>query len=321
MQTQPTILRPPRLAPGARVALVAPAGPLLERDDLIRGVALAEALGFAPELGAHAAKRHGYLAGRDEERLADLQHALADPRIDAVWCLRGGYGVTRILDRLDMAPLRTRPKALVGFSDITALLLAAHASAGLVTFHGPVARRPMTAFTRRGFERALASPEAAGLLETLPVPQGVLVPTENRIATITDGVAAGRLIGGNLSLLHCLIGTPWFPRLEGAILFLEDVSEKLYAVDRMLAHLRSIGAFTNLAGVAIGRFTDLTRGGADGALGLDEVLATYFGPLRVPVAAGFPIGHLDDQWTLPIGVEAELDATQGRLSLLEAAVQ
>jgi muramoyltetrapeptide carboxypeptidase len=318
---QTPILRPPRLAPGARVALVAPAGPLLERDDLLRAVALAEALGFAPELGDHAAHRHGYLAGRDEERLADLQHAIADPRIDAIWCLRGGYGVTRILDGLDLSPLRARPKALVGFSDITALLLAAYATSGIVSFHGPVARRPMTAFTRRGFERVLTSAEAAGPLETLPAPDGVLVPTANRIVSITDGVAAGRLVGGNLSLLHCLIGTPWFPQLDGAILFLEDVNEKLYAVDRMLAHLRSIGALAKLAGVAIGQFTDLTRSGADGALGLDEVLSTYFGALGIPVAAGFPIGHIDDQWTLPIGVEAELDATRGRLSLLEAAVQ
>jgi muramoyltetrapeptide carboxypeptidase len=319
MQT-PT-LRPPRLAPGARVALVAPAGPLLERDDLVRAVALAEALGFVPELGEHAADRHGYLAGRDEDRLADLQSAIADPRVDAIWCLRGGYGVTRLLDRLDLSPLRARPKALVGFSDITALLLAAHAASGIVSFHGPVARRPMTAFTRRGFERVLTRAEAAGPLEPLPAPEGVLVPTANRIVAITGGVAAGRLVGGNLSLLHCLIGTPWFPRLDGAILFLEDVNEKLYAVDRMLAHLRSIGALAQLAGVAIGQFTDLTRSGADGALGLDEVLATYFAPLGVPVAAGFPIGHVDDQWTLPIGVEAELDATHGGLSLLEAAVR
>ena len=321
MQTQPPTLRPPRLAPGARVALVAPSGPLLERDDLIRAVALAEALGFAPELGDHAANRHGYLAGRDEERLADLQHAIADPRIDAVWCLRGGYGVTRILDRLDLSPLRARPKALVGFSDITALLLAAYTSAGLVTFHGPVARRPMTAFTRRGFERALTSPAANGPLETPSAPDGVLVPTAHRIVTLAEGKAAGPLVGGNLSLLHCLIGTPWFPRLDGAILFLEDVNEKLYAVDRMMAHLRSIGALAKLAGVAVGRFTSLTRGSADGALGLDEVLGTYLGPLGVPVAAGFPIGHIADQWTLPIGVRAELDATNGRLSLLEAAVQ
>lgn len=319
MQT-PT-LRPPRLAPGTRVALVAPAGPLLERDDLTRAVALAEALGFAAVLGDHAAHRHGYLAGRDEERLADLQRAITDPRIDAIWCLRGGYGVTRILDRLDLSPLRAKPKALVGFSDITALLLAAHATSGVVAFHGPVARRPMTAFSRRGFERVLMSSEAAGPLEILPAPDGVLVPTANRIVTISKGVAAGPLIGGNLSLLHCLIGTPWFPRLDGAILFLEDVNEKLYAVDRMLTHLRSIGAFAKLAGVAIGQFTELTRSGADGALGLDEVLATYFEPLGVPVAAGFPIGHVDDQWTLPIGVAAELDATHGRVSLLEGAVR
>ncbi|HET9274477.1 MAG TPA: LD-carboxypeptidase [Gemmatimonadales bacterium] len=321
MRSPTSAVLPPRLGPGTRVALVAPAGPLLEHDELVRATALAEALGLTPRLGAHAARRHGYLAGTDEERALDLQTALSDPEIDAVWCLRGGYGVTRILDRIDFAPLRARPKAIVGFSDITALLLAAGASAGIVTFHGPVARQPMSAFSRRGFERVLFRGEPAGPLEALPPPSDVLVPTTNRIVTIRGGTAEGPLAGGNLTLLHCLVGTPWFPALDGAILFLEDVSEKLYAVDRMLAHLRTIGALSRLAGVAIGRFTDLDRNAGDGALGFDEVLTTYFGPLGIPVVAGLPIGHIEDQWTLPLGVRTRLDASRGELAILEPAVR
>ena len=148
----------------------------------------------------------------------------------------------------------------------------------------------------------------------------MLVPKENRILTLRPGVAEGPLMGGNLSLLQCLVGTPHWPGLDGAILFLEDVGEDLYRVDRMLAHLRAAGVLAGLAGVAVGRFTQLQRHMSDGAFGFDEVLATYFEPLGVPVAFGFPVGHIDDQWTLPLGVRARLDAGAGELELLEAAV-
>ena len=254
------------------------------------------------------------------DRLADLNQAIADPSIDAIWCIRGGYGVTRILDRVAFQPLRDRPKAIVGYSDITALLLAAVRHAGLVTFHGPTARAPMPVFSRFHFERVLAGAEPAGRLGRLPEPAGVLVPKENRILTLRPGVAEGPLMGGNLSLLQCLVGTPHWPGLDGAILFLEDVGEDLYRVDRMLAHLRAAGVLAGLAGVAVGRFTQLQRHMSDGAFGFDEVLATYFEPLGVPVAFGFPVGHIDDQWTLPLGVRARLDAGAGELELLEAAV-
>ena len=271
-------------------------------------------------LAPHAGGRHGYLAGTDDDRLADLNQAIADPTIDAIWCIRGGYGVTRILDRVDFQPLRDRPKVILGYSDITALLLAATRHAGLVTFHGPTARAPMPAFSRWHFERVLASAEPAGRLGRLPEPAGVLVPKDNRILTIRAGVVEGPLMGGNLSLLQCLMGTPHWPDLDGAILFLEDVGEDLYRVDRVLAHLRAAGVLGGLAGVAVGRFTQLQRHMSDGAFGYDEVLATYFEPLGVPVAFGFPVGHIDDQWTLPLGVRARLDAGAGELELLEAAV-
>jgi muramoyltetrapeptide carboxypeptidase len=178
----------------------------------------------------------------------------------------------------------------------------------------------MSAFTRQHFERILSQPRSAGRLDRIPPAPGVLIPRENRIVTLTGGVAEGTLVGGNLSLLQCLVGTPYFPDLAGVILFLEDVGEDLYRIDRMLAHLRLAGALRHLAGVVIGRFTDLERSGVDGALGLDEVLGNYLGPLRIPVAYGFPVGHIDDQWTLPLGVRARLDADAGELDVLESAV-
>lgn len=314
------LLRPPRLAPGNRIGLIAPAGPLLERDDLTRAQELCRALGYEPVVGKNAYQHHGYLAGTDNERLADLNGALQDPTIDAIWCIRGGYGSIRLLDEVDYDAITRRPKVIIGFSDVTALLNAVTRLTGVVTFHGPVARASMPAFSASHFERVLSTPEAAGRLGRIPHPAGVLVPQENRIVTLCRGVADGPLVGGNLTLLQCLIGTPYFPDLTGAILFLEDVGEDLYRVDRMLAHLRLIGALSRLAGIVVGRFTDLKRSGGDGALGFDQVLASYFEPLGIPVAYGFPVGHIDAQWTLPLGVRARLDADAGEVELLEPAV-
>jgi muramoyltetrapeptide carboxypeptidase len=313
-------IRPPRLARGSRIALVAPAGPLLDRDDLVRAEALCRALGYDPVLGSNTARHYGYFAGTDEERLSDLNGALRDSDVAAVWCIRGGYGVTRILEQVDFAALARHPKPLIGYSDITALLNAALRHAGIVTFHAPMARVAMPPFSRRHFERVLASPKPPGRLDRLPAPPDVLLPRENRIMTLCGGIAEGPLVGGNLSLIQCLVGTPYLPDLDGAILFLEDVGEDLYRVDRMLAHLRMVGALQRLAGVAVGRFTELKRAMSDGALGFDEVLATYLLPLGIPVACGFPVGHIDDQWTLPLGVRARLDADAGEVDLLEPAV-
>lgn len=318
MSTAP--IRPPRMMPGCRVALIAPAGPLLERDDLTRGAELCLALGFQPVLGTHAHRRYGYLAGTDDERLADLNAALRDPAIDAIWCLRGGFGVTRILDRVDFAALAERPRAVIGYSDITALLLAMHQLTGVITFHAPMARTPLTGFGRRHFEMVLTGAGAAGRLGRITPPRDVLVPRSPRILPIRKGIAEGRLAGGNLSLLAALAGTRYFPDLTGALLFLEDIGEDLYRIDRMLAQLRMAGAFEKLAGVILGQFTDMKRGTGDGALGFDEVLGTYFEPLGVPVASGFPIGHVDDQWTMPVGVRARLDAGAGEVEILESAV-
>ncbi|MEP6571917.1 MAG: LD-carboxypeptidase [Gemmatimonadota bacterium] len=314
------LARPPALAPGNRIGLVSPAGPLLERDDLIRGEELCRALGFEPVTFPHAGGKYGYLAGTDEERLTDLNAALADPTLSAIWCLRGGYGMTRILDRVDFAGLSRAPKAVIGYSDITALLSAIVTECGLVAFHGPMARTSLGSFSQRHFARLLTSSAPAGHLERLVPPAGLLIPKEPRVFTLVPGIAEGRLAGGNLTLLHCLVGTRYFPDLDGALLFLEDIGEDLYAVDRMLAHLRMIGALKRLAGVIVGRFTEMDRGTGDGALGFDEVLLTYFGPLGIPVAAGFPIGHIDEQWFLPLGVRARLDAGAGEVEILEAAV-
>jgi muramoyltetrapeptide carboxypeptidase len=313
-------VRPPRLRRGSRVALVAPAGPLLEWDDITRAVELCRALDYEPIVAPHASDRYGYLAGTDADRLADLNGALRDSAVDAIWCLRGGFGLTRIIEGVDFDALARQPKPVIGFSDITALLAGVTRKSGVVAFHGPVARNPMPPFSRKHFERVLACAEPAGILDPVPPPAGVLVPRENRIVTLRGGAAEGALAGGNLSLLQCLIGTPWFPDLDGSILVLEDVNEDLYRVDRMLAHLRAVGALSRLAGVAIGRFTDLKRTTEGGAFGFDELLNQYLAPLGIPVALGLPFGHIDAQWTLPLGVRARFDAGEGTIELVEPAV-
>lgn len=311
----PKPILPVRLKPGSRVALVAPSGPLPELEDIARATENCRVLGLEPVVMPNCGKSWGYLAGTDQERLDDLNTALTDRAVDAVWCLRGGSGMHRIIDRVDFAAFARYPKVVLGYSDITVLLLALRAETGIVTFHGPVARTRLTGFSRSHLERILFRPVVAGVLDAEVFGNGA-----EPVVTITPGTASGRLVGGNLSLLQSLIGTDYFPGLDGAILFLEDVHEAIYRIDRMLAHLRLTGALQRLAGVAIGQVTEIPPSAGDDAFGLAGIWQTYFGSLGIPVAAGFPFGHTDSQWTLPLGVLAELDATNRRLTLLEPAV-
>jgi muramoyltetrapeptide carboxypeptidase len=303
------------------VALIAPSGPLLEHDHLVRATELCHALDFEPIIMPNAGGVHGYLAGTDTERLADLNAALTDPAVDAVWCLRGGNGLNRILDRVDFAGFAAHPKPVIGYSDITVLLLGLLRETGVVTFHGPMARFAMPEFARHHFDLVLSNPFPAGELGRIRSDLGVVVADRGRIVTVIPGRATGTLVGVNLTLLQALIGTRYFPDLNGAILFLEDTGEDLYRIDRMLGHLQMVGALSALSGVAIGRFSRMRHATFEGAFGLDHVLRSYFEPLHIPVAHGFPIGHIPEQWTLPIGITATLDATSGTLSLLEAAVR
>ena len=292
--------RPPALAPGARVALVAPAGPLRGEPELERAAANARALGWEPRVGTHALARRGYLAGHDADRLADLNRALADDAIDGVWCLRGGYGAMRILPGVDYDAVRRRPKPLLGFSDVTALHAALGRRAGLATFHGPTARAELSAFSRASLERALTH---------LGDPCGAWPAAR----TLRPGAARGVLAGGNLALLAALAGTPYAPSYDGAILVLEDVNESVYRVDRMLRQLLLSGALSGLQGIAFGECTDCPCESDDGARTLDEVVAELADALDVPCAIGIPVGHISDQWTLPLGALAELDADRGEL--------
>ena len=305
------MIRPPALAPGARVALVAPAGPLAP-GAVDRAVERVRSWGFEPVVGGSARGRHGYLSAPDETRVADLNAVLRDAAVDAVWCLRGGYGTMRILDDVDWEALLRRPRPVIGFSDNTALHLAIQ-RLGMVSFHGPhPATQELNPFSRAGLVHLLQSPEPAGVL---PFPAG-----EDRAETVAPGVAEGPLVGGNLSLVAATLGTPYAVRAEGAVLFLEEVGEPAYRIDRLLSQLRLAGVLRSVAGVALGAFTESPDVGTDEVPLVEEVLHDRLADLGVPVALGFPFGHVEDNWTLPLGVRARLDADAGTLELLEPAV-
>jgi muramoyltetrapeptide carboxypeptidase len=291
---------PPRLTTGARVALIAPAGPLRERSELECAESNARLLGWIPVAGEHVLARNGYLAGTDEQRLNDLNWAIRDLAIDAIWCVRGGYGVLRVLEGLDLASLRCAPKALIGFSDITALHAAVGTLGSVVSFHGPFPNRPLSEFSRSSLERAVSTGKN---------PAGVASEAD----VLVPGRARGRLAGGNLALLSALAGTPYFPQLEGAILVLEDVNEPVYRIDRMLRHLRLTGALGLVAGLLFGAFTE--RGDEGETLPLAQVLRETAEAVGVPCLAGVPVGHIADQWTLPLGAEAEMDAGSRLLTI------
>lgn len=286
---------PPPLAPGARVALVAPAGPLRDEADLEQSIANARSLGWDPVPGDNVLARDGYFAGDDATRLADFNNALRDPAIDGIWCVRGGYGTMRILPGIDHEALVRHAKAIIGYSDITAIHAAISLHAGLISFHGPIARTGLTPFSRSGLERAVR--RSAPCCGNAPDAR-----------TVMPGRAAGRLAGGNLALLTALTGTPWMPNLDETILVLEDIDEAVYRIDRMLVHLRLTGTLAGVRGIVFGAFTNCPEASDDGSRPLADVIAEFAEAIGVPCIADAPVGHIDDQWTLPLGAPAELDA-------------
>jgi muramoyltetrapeptide carboxypeptidase len=290
---------PPPLSAGARVALVAPSGPLRDASDLEQAIANVRAFNWEPVVGEYVLERDGYLAGTDAHRVADLNRFANDQSIDAIWCVRGGYGAMRLLDTIDYTAFEKRPRAIIGYSDVTALHAAIGQRANIVTYHGPTARAELTAFARDSFARAMMpSAEAATI-------------AQGGMPTIIGGRATGRLVGGNLALVAGLAGTPYAWQLDGAILVLEDVSEQVYRIDRMLTQLRLGGSLERVAGIAFGTFTDIPDDATNAERPLERVLREIAEVAGVPCVMNFPIGHMPDHVTLPLGAVAELNADNG----------
>jgi muramoyltetrapeptide carboxypeptidase len=302
----PSVRLPPPAGPGDRVGVAALSGPV-DPERLERGLAALEGLGFVPVPAGNLARRHGLFAGSDEERLAAFHRLAADPSLAAVFFARGGHGVLRLLPGIDWELLARRPRAYIGYSDLTPLLLAIVARLGLAVFHGPM----VAADLARGLDGREETSLLAALAGDFPesyVPGGWVRP----------GRAAGPLLGGCLSLLAATLGTPYAPDLDGAVLFWEDVNEPPYRIDRMLTHLRLSGNLAAIQGMIVGHVGWL--GGWLGSGGPEpgeeparwsEVVEEAVGGFSWPVAWGFPAGHLAPNLTLPLGLPARLDSATG----------
>ncbi len=308
-------LFPAALRRGATIGIISPASPQRDISRLHKGIRYLESLGYHVRVGDAALRRHGgYLAGTDEERLSDIHTMFADRSVDAIFCARGGYGSARLLRGLDMTLIRRNPKIFVGFSDITALQLALWKGAGLVTFSGAMPSVDMVdgfdPHAEEQFWRILTSRRTTGAL-TQPWP----------LTTLRAGDAEGRLLGGNLSVLVTLLGTPFMPSLRGALLALEDVGEETYRIDRMLTHLAMATASARPSGVAYGYWSQSSRArGTTPHRDVIEVLAERTDITRGPIVSELMYGHERTKLTLPFGVRCRLNTNTKRLTLLEAAV-
>jgi muramoyltetrapeptide carboxypeptidase len=316
------LLKPARLSPGDTLGIVAPASAPPDPKSIDQSVAALEQLGFKPKLAPKVRSRWGFLAGNDRDRAADLMRMFADRKVKGILCVRGGYGAPRLLPLLDYRVIRAHPKIFVGYSDITSLHCAFLKKAGLVSFHGPMLnsdfiKSDFPDFTWQSFRRTLIFPAPAG-----SICQDYHKKT---VAILRPGLVSGPLLGGNLSLLCTVLGTPFQPSFKNAILFLEDLDEAPYRYDRLLTHLLNAGVLRQVAGIAIGVNKNCkdpkARTAKEYRQTLEDVFKDRLLPLKVPLVIGLPFGHVPLNATLPIGVQATLDAHKGDLIIDEAAVQ
>ncbi|MCO1594220.1 LD-carboxypeptidase [Micromonospora sp. RHAY321] len=300
------VLRAPALAPGDRVRVVSPGG-TPNPANMARGIEILRSWGLEVELGAHVFARYGYLAGTDEQRLADLNAAFNDPGVRGVFAARGGYGTQRIVDRIDVAGIRRDPRVVVGFSDITSIHGRLWRETGLVTFYGPMVN---WSDSRTGPESAEALRQA--VMTTAPVTI-TRDPAETAAPVLVPGRATGPLLGGCLTLISTSLGAADAPAFDKAILFFEDVDEAPYSIDRMLTELRRVGVLSRVAGVVIGQITN-SVGGPD-EWDAAAVLKDRLYDLGVPVLGGLRLGHGNGQLTVPLGSRATIDAEAGTLTV------
>jgi muramoyltetrapeptide carboxypeptidase len=304
--------KPRRLREGDTVAVVAPASSWESRSELLRGVAGLEAWGLRVTLGDHVNDRHGYMAGRDEDRAADLHAALADPEVRAIVCLQGGYGTPRLIPLLDEASFAANPKAICGYSDLTTLHLAAQRWGNVISFYSNgatgVGAPEVTDFSKASLKRALFSAESYG-----PIGPN---PDDPYVRTVVGGRATGRLTGGCAGLLSSAIGTRLQPDFRGRIVILEEIDNEGYIHDGILTQLRNAGLFDGAAGIVVGDIKSKWSGGI-AELSAEDIVEEVLGPLGLPLIFGLPIGHNKHHATVPLGALATLDADAGTLVVEE----
>jgi muramoyltetrapeptide carboxypeptidase len=323
-RTDTAIIKPPILRPGDTVGMIAPASNAYELEEIQIAKETMEQYGFKVELGKHIAAQYGYLAGTDEQRAADVNDMFRRPEIRGIVTFMGGYGCCRLLPLLDYDLIRKNPKVVVGHSDITSLLLGIHRKTGIVTFHGSSGLTGVGEYARSHFRRAMMSADVIGEIAKPPAPAAGEIERRNRLITLVPGQATGQIVGGNLTLVTNLLGTPFEPDTRGRILFLEEIGEEPYRVDRMLTQLWLAGKFQDAAGIALGRFIDCEPKVHEPSfpqnLSLETILRDRLGPLGKPTLLNLMFGHVRENAVLPIGISATLDATAKTLTLNESAV-
>ncbi len=320
METPQTIV-PRRLKKGATIGLITPAG-VISPEKLIKTKNLLDRLGYKSYHTENVLSKWGYLAGRDKEKLDDLHLMFKNDEVDAIMCVRGGYGTMRLLPDIDYDLIRKNPKILIGYSDITALIQAIHKKTGLVGFHGVVGTSAFTEYTIQNFFDILTEPKESKIISSFP-------PRPNSVDAylpyvLNKGKAEGKLIGGNLALLASLMGTPYEPDFENKIVFIEDIDEAPYRIDRMLTQLLLSGKLQKAAGIVLGVFNacDLDRENlsSENSLSLKEVIKDRLSNLSIPIIYGFSFGHIQNQAIFPIGINAEIDTDSFTIRLLEPTV-
>ncbi len=302
-----------KLTKGSVIGLIAPASGLSDAR-IEKAVNNLESLGCSVRIGAHIRDTYGYVAGKDEDRLKDLNAMIEDPQVAAIWAVRGGYGCTRLLPMLDFKKVKRHPKIWIGYSDITALLNAIYHKTGLITFHGPVGASTFDDYNRH-YLQALLFEGGKGVklknivpdLEALPSPQ-----------TMFEGKAQGELIGGNLTLLAAMCGTEFLPDMKNKLVFMEDVGEKPYRIDRMLTQLRSASKIAEAAGLIMGQFADCAVDADTNSLSLDACLTDRLYPLQLPSMKYCTLGHIKTQYTIPVGALAQMDTATKEIEILES---
>lgn len=314
-----SLLKGKVLKEGDTIGLITPAGALDGEESITMAKEVFSYFGFKVKEGKHIRARYGNLAGTDEQRIEDLHSMFADKTVNAIVCVRGGNGASRLLDRIDYNLIARNPKVLLGYSDVTALILALYAKAGLVSFHGVVGTSTWsnyvaTLFREQFFENKLSC------FENPSKSDSQIIQYKDRIETITPGIVEGTIIGGNLTLLTGLCGSPYLPSFKDAILFVEEIGEKSDRMDRMFCQLKNSGILSEIKGFIFGKCTDCGPSGGYGSLTVAQMLNDYIKPLGIPAYSGAMIGHISDQFLMPVGVRARMDASLGKIEYLEKSL-
>lgn len=307
-------LLPNKLQVGDLVGLISPSAATADAMQFTFAKEALEALGLKVQEGKHLQNRRGHLAGTDQERADDLNNMFANKAVKAIICIRGGSGAARILPLIDYGIIKNNPKPLLGYSDITALHNAIYTKTGLITFHGPNGSGSWGKFNVSQFKKVFFELNDTLHFENELEETEDLVIKENRIRTIYPGKAVGDLIGGNLTVLTSLAGSPYLPSFKNKILFLEDIGEEPYRIDRMMSTLMLMGVFKEIKGFVFGQCTDCDPSGGYGNLTLDQIFDDYLLPHKIPAYRGAMIGHVPKQFLLPVGANVNLDADKGTLT-------